>query len=165
MKAIILCGGLGTRLREETEYKIEREWVQEKHSRSIQKGIVRGLHFQFTPHAETKLVRCIRGAIVDLCVDLRRNSATFGKWISFELSEANKKVVMIPRGCAHGFCRMTDISEGIYKLDNYDAPEAEGGVAWNDPDLAIDRKLSSTPILSEKDATFMKFGEFCSVHH
>ena len=102
-----------------TKYSIHREWVQENHSRSTGKGIIRGLHFQFPPHAETKLIRCIRGHILDVFVDLRLGSPTFGQWDAVELNEEESKSVLIPRGFAHGFCTLSDLSEVIYKVDHY----------------------------------------------
>ncbi|MBN2519285.1 MAG: dTDP-4-dehydrorhamnose 3,5-epimerase [Bacteroidales bacterium] len=138
---------------------IHRKWVQENHSRSEQKGVIRGLHFQFPPHSETKLVRCIKGAILDVFVDLRKDSTTFGKWDSIELSEENKKMIFIPRGFAHGFCTLTDLSEVLYKVDNFYTPEVEGGLLWNDPDLKINWPVQ-TPFLSEKDNNNMSFIEF-----
>jgi len=134
-------------------------WVQENHSRSEKKNIIRGLHFQLPPFAETKLVRCIQGAILDVFVDLRKDSSTFGQWDSIELSAENKKMVLIPRGFAHGFCTLTDISEVVYKVDNYYSKESERGLIWNDPDLKINWPTKN-PILSIKDQTNMKFSEY-----
>ena len=133
-----------------TKAGIVRDWVQENHSRSEQKGIIRGLHFQTTPFSETKLVRCIRGKVFDVFVDLREGSCTFGKWDSIELSEENKKMILIPRGFAHGFCTLSDISEVVYKVDNYYSPEHERGIIWNDPDLGIKWPITN-PVLSDKD--------------
>lgn len=141
------------------EAGIEREWVQENHSRSVQKGIIRGLHFQLPPFAETKLVRCIKGAILDVFVDLRKDSITFGKYDSIELSEENKKMILIPRGFAHGFCTLTDISEVVYKVDNFYNKENERGLLWNDPDLSI-KWPNDNPILSEKDTLNLTFKDF-----
>ena len=141
------------------KYRIHRNWVQENHSRSEKKGIIRGLHFQFPPYTETKLVRCIRGAVFDVFVDLRKGSPTFGQWDCIELSEENKKIIFIPRGFAHGFCTLTDDSEVLYKVDNCYAPECEGGILWNDQDLGIDWPVEK-PILSEKDKKNMTFQEF-----
>ncbi len=141
------------------KYRIDRDWLHENQSRSIKKGIIRGLHFQFPPYSETKLVRCIRGAILDVFVDLRKGSQTFGKWDSIELSEENKKMIYIPRGFAHGFCTLTDVSEVLYKVDNYYKPEAEGGIIWNDPRLNIDWPVDS-PLLSKKDTHLPSFDEF-----
>lgn len=141
------------------KYGIERMWVQENHSRSDKKGIIRGLHFQFPPQAETKLIRCIKGAIFDVFVDLRKGSSTFGQWDSIELSEDNKKMIFIPRGFAHAFCTLTETSEVIYKVDNPYKPEAEGGVIWNDETLNISWPVRN-PILSEKDSQLPTLSEF-----
>ena len=140
-------------------YGLNKIWVQENHAKSSQEGIVRGLHFQFPPHAETKLVRCIRGKILDVFVDLRKESNTFGRWDSIELSEDNKKMVFIPRGFAHGYCTLTKVSEVLYKVDNFYAPGREGGLLWNDPDIGIKWPVKD-PILSEKDKKNMTLKEF-----
>lgn len=129
---------------------IGRPWVQENHSRNEQKNIIRGLHFQFPPFSETKLVRCIRGAVLDVFVDLRHNSPSFGEWDSIELSEENKKMVFIPRGFAHGFCTLSQESEVLYKVDNTYNKEHEGGLLWNDPELGIEWP-EGNPVLSAKD--------------
>jgi len=142
------------------KFSIERNWVQENHSLSHKPGVVRGLHFQFPPHSETKLIRCIRGAIFDVFVDLRKGSPTFGQWDAIRLTEENKKMVLIPRGFAHGFCTLTENCEVLYKVDNYYAPEAEGGLLWSDPELAIPWPVQN-PLLSDKDARQMTFQEFC----
>ncbi len=140
-------------------YGLDRDWVQENHSRSMQKGILRGLHFQFPPHAESKLVRCVRGAVLDVFVDLRKGSPTFGMWDSVELSEENDTMVFISRGFAHGYCTLTAVSDVLYKVDNRYAPEAEGGILWNDPDLAI-RWPEENPVLSQKDRNNMTLVQF-----
>lgn len=132
------------------ERGLDRIWQQENHSRSEKKDIIRGLHFQLPPFSETKLVRCIKGAIFDVFVDLRRNSATFGKWDFIELSEDNKKMIFIPKGFAHGFCTLTKVSEIVYKVDNIYNPNYEQGIIWNDPDINI-KWPTINPILSEKD--------------
>lgn len=142
---------------------LARSRLQENHSRSERKGIIRGLHFQFPPFAETKLVRCIRGAVLDVFVDLRLNSPTFGQWDALELSEENKKMVFIPRGFAHGFCTLTPESEVLYKVDNVYNREHEGGLLWSDPDLGIDWP-ETNPILSEKDNRNMTFAQFVETH-
>jgi dTDP-4-dehydrorhamnose 3,5-epimerase len=141
---------------------IRRKWVQENHSRSEQKGIIRGLHFQLPPFSETKLVRCIRGAILDVFVDIRKDSATFGQWDSIELSFDNKKMILIPRGFAHGFCTMTNESEILYKVDNFYNKEAERGLLWNDEELKIVWPAQN-PILSEKDKHNMAFKDFKNI--
>jgi dTDP-4-dehydrorhamnose 3,5-epimerase len=138
---------------------LHREWIQENHSRTEQKGIIRGLHFQFPPFSETKLVRCIRGAILDVFVDLRSASSTFGHWDSVKLSERNKTMVFIPRGFAHGFCTLEAKSEVVYKVDNIYSKENESGLLWNDPDLKIHWPVDK-PILSEKDKRNMTLKEF-----
>ncbi|MFZ5940825.1 MAG: dTDP-4-dehydrorhamnose 3,5-epimerase [Bacteroidota bacterium] len=138
---------------------LEFSWVQENHSRSERKGIIRGLHFQLPPFAETKLVRCIRGAVLDVFVDLRNDSATFGQWDSLELSEENNKMILIPRGFAHGFCTLSEFSEVVYKVDNFYSREHECGIIWNDPDLGIKWPVTD-PILSEKDLINRGFREF-----
>jgi len=139
--------------------EINNKWVQENHSRSEKKGIIRGLHFQLHPFAETKILRCIRGKIWDVFVDLRKDSETFGQWDAVELSEENKKMVLIPRGFAHGFCTLTDTSEVVYKVDNYYSPDHECGLLWNDTDLNINWPIEK-PILSAKDRKNMSFKEF-----
>jgi len=136
-----------------------REWVQENHSRSERKGIIRGLHFQLEPFAETKLIRCIRGEIFDVAVDLRQGSETFGKWQGVYLSEESKKMFFIPRGFAHGFCTLSDISEVVYKVDNFYSPTHERGLIWNDPDLNIDWPVEN-PILSAKDKKNMRLKDW-----
>lgn len=141
------------------KYGLHRQWVQENHSRSEKRGIIRGLHFQIEPYAETKLVRCIRGKIFDVAVDIRKDSPTFGKWTGVELSEENKKMLYIPRGFAHGFSTLTEISEVVYKVDNFYSPENERGIIWNDPDIDIDWPIK-VPILSDKDRTNMTIKEF-----
>jgi len=138
---------------------LDRGWVQENHSRSSQKGIIRGLHFQFPPHAEAKLVRCIRGGIWDVFVDMRSKSPTFGQWGSLELTDENARMVFLPRGLAHGFCTLSEKSEVLYKVDNYYAPDHEGGILWNDPDINISWPVSD-PVLSPKDERNMTFREF-----
>jgi dTDP-4-dehydrorhamnose 3,5-epimerase len=141
------------------KYSLHREWVQENHSRSGKREIIRGLHFQTEPFTETKLVRCIRGSIFDVAVDIRKKSSTFGKWVGVELSEENKKMLYIPRGFAHGFCTITEISEVIYKVDNIYSPENERGIIWNDPDLNIKWPVIN-PILSAKDQKNITLKQF-----
>jgi len=138
---------------------LHRHWVQENHSRSEKKGIIRGLHFQFPPFAETKLIRCIRGVVFDVFVDLRKDSPSFGKWGSVELAADKHNMVLIPRGFAHGFCTLTDESEVVYKVDSLYNPQVESGLLWNDPDLAITWPVRQ-PLLSEKDARNQTLKEF-----
>ena len=141
------------------EAGINREWVQENHSRSGKKGIIRGMHFQLPPFAETKMIRCIHGAVWDVFVDLRKDSETFGQWDAVEISAENKKMVLIPRGCAHGFCTLTAESEVLYKVDNFYSKEHECGISWNDEDINIDWPTKN-PVLSEKDQKNMTLSEF-----
>ncbi len=140
-------------------FGLNKKWLQENHSRSEEKGIIRGLHFQLPPFSETKLVRCIKGAIFDVFVDLRKKSQTFTQWDCIELSEKNKKMIFIPRGFAHGFCTLTDESEVLYKVDNIYNPENEVGLLWNDNDININWP-SIKPILSEKDKRNMTLKDF-----
>lgn len=132
------------------EVGIEGEMVQMNHSRSA-KGVLRGLHFQRGTHAQAKLVRCLRGEILDVAVDLRRTSKTFARHIAVTLSEENRLMLYVPRGFAHGFYTVSDAAEVEYLVDNDYAPEHEGGVIWSDPDLAINWP-TQTPAVSEKDS-------------
>lgn len=145
------------------EAGIDRKWVQENHSRSEKINTLRGLHFQFPPFDETKLIRCTVGSVFDVFVDLRLESNSFGKWGSIVLSAENKKMIYIPRGFAHGYCTMTDVSEVQYKVDNYYSKKHEAGIAWNDLDLAIPWPASD-PILSEKDRNNLSWKKFLELH-
>lgn len=133
-----------------SELGLEYDFVQDNHSKSTVKGTLRGIHFQKGDKAQAKLVRCVKGAVLDVAVDLRKNSPTFKQWVGVELSEENKKQLLIPRGFGHGFVTLTDDVEFLYKADNYYAPEAEGGIRWNDPDIGVEWGVEN-PILSEKD--------------
>ncbi len=133
-----------------SELGLEYDFVQDNHSKSMVKGTLRGIHFQKGDKAQAKLVRCVKGAVLDVAVDLRKNSPTFKQWVGVELSEENKKQLLIPRGFGHGFVTLTDDVEFLYKADNYYAPEAEGGIRWNDPDIGVVWGVEN-PILSEKD--------------
>lgn len=145
------------------KYKIHKKWVQENHSLSVEKGVIRGMHFQLPPHSEAKLIRVINGKIYDVFIDLRKGSSTFGQWDSIKLSADNKKMIYIPRGFAHGFCTLTKNCEVVYKVDNYYAPGSEYSVRWNDPDLGIDWP-ENNPILSEKDFKAKSFKEFVETY-
>ena len=125
-------------------------FVQDNHSLSTVKGILRGIHFQKGDKAQAKLVRCVRGAVLDVAVDLRHNSPTYKQWEAVVLSAENKKQLLIPRGFGHGFVTLTDEVEFLYKADNYYAPEADGGIHWNDPDIGVEWGIEK-PILSAKD--------------
>lgn len=132
---------------------IETHFVQDNESRSV-KGVVRGLHFQLPPHAQSKLVRVVRGAILDVAVDIRRGSPTFGRNVAVELSEHNHRQLFIPRGFAHGFSVLEGDAIVEYKCDNYYAPESEGAIRWNDPTLAINWHIADNEaIVSAKDMT------------
>ena len=126
------------------------DFVQDNHSKSTVKGTLRGIHFQKGEKAQAKLVRCVKGAVLDVAVDLRKNSPTFKQWVGVELSAENKKQLLIPRGFGHGFVTLTDDVEFLYKADNYYAPEADAGIRWNDPDIGVEWDVEN-PILSEKD--------------
>lgn len=126
------------------------DFVQDNHSSSTVKGTLRGLHFQKGEWAQAKLVRCTRGAVLDVAVDLRKNSPTYKQWVGVELSEENKKQLLIPRGFGHGFVTLTDHVEFMYKADNYYAPQADAGIRWNDPTIGVEWGVAD-PILSEKD--------------
>ena len=126
-------------------------FVQDNESKSSY-GVLRGLHFQKPPHAQSKLVRVIKGAVLDVAVDIRRGSPTFGQHVAVELSGDNHRQLFIPRGFAHGFSVLTDEVVFQYKCDNFYAPQSEGALAWNDPDLAIDWRIPADKVLlSEKD--------------
>ena len=133
-------------------------FVQDNHSFSAIKGTLRGLHFQKGSSSQAKLVRCVRGAVLDVAVDLRKNSKTYKKWVGCILSEENKKQFLIPRGFAHGFLTLTDNVEFVYKADNYYDPQADRNIIWNDEDINIDWGIEN-PILSEKDKKAPKLSE------
>ena len=133
------------------EAGLDYDFVQDNHSASTVKGTLRGIHFQRGDKAQAKLVRCTKGAVLDVAVDLRPNSPTYKKWVGVELSAENKRQLLIPRGFGHGFLTLTDDVEFLYKADNYYAPEADGGIRWNDPDIGVEWGVE-VPILSQKDA-------------
>jgi dTDP-4-dehydrorhamnose 3,5-epimerase len=125
--------------------------VQDNESKSS-KGVIRGLHYQLNPNAQSKLIRVIEGRIFDVALDIRKDSLTFGKWFGIELDGETKEQVLIPKGFAHGFSVLSDIAIIQYKCDNFYSPKDERGIASNDPDLDINWKLGSiAPIISEKD--------------
>lgn len=129
---------------------IDVEFNQDNHSKST-KGVLRGLHFQKAPHAQAKLVRCSKGRIYDVVVDIRKGSPTFGKYVKVELSEENKRMLFIPAGFAHGFVALSDEVELLYKASGEYCPEADCGIIWNDSDINVDWNIDFEPILSEKD--------------
>ena len=131
---------------------VETVFVQDNHSLSETVGTVRGLHFQAPPKAQAKLVRCGRGAMFDVVVDIRKGSPTYGRWVGAELTFKNGKQLLAPAGMAHGFITRAPGTEIIYKCSDFYAPETEGALRWDDPAVGIDWGFDGTPILSEKDA-------------
>jgi len=142
---------------------IRADFVQDNHSLSHQMGTIRGLHFQAPPHAQAKLVRCGRGRFFDVAVDVRKGSATFGKWAGVELSFENGRQLFIPAGFLHGFVTREPDTEVIYKCSNHYAPDCDGTVQFDDPDIGIDWGMEpSRAILSEKDANAISMRDFSS---
>lgn len=141
---------------------ITDEFVQDNHSKSGAK-VLRGLHYQESPYGQAKLVRCPRGRIYDVAVDIRPNSKTFGKYVKVELSEENKFMLYIPDGFAHGFVVLSDGAELLYKTSGEYVPQADRGIIWNDNDINIDWNIDFEPILSEKDMTQKTFRERISL--
>jgi dTDP-4-dehydrorhamnose 3,5-epimerase len=146
------------------QHQLNRNWVQENQALSTRKGTLRGLHFQFPPFAETKLVRVIKGEILDVFLDLRKDSETFGQWGSILMSDHSRNMVLVPRGFAHGYCTLSEVAEVIYKVDNFYAPEHEGGIKWDDPDVGINWRLEEV-FTSEKDARQPSFKAFCKKYN
>ncbi len=148
---------VSNKLEEFLGYKIN--FCQDNESKSS-KGVLRGLHYQLPPHAQTKLVRVISGRVLDVAVDIRKNSPTFGKYVAVELSGENKKQLFIPRGFAHGFVVLEDDTVFAYKVDNYYSPECDRGIAFDDKNLNIDWILNHNELnLSAKDTTQPKLNE------
>ncbi|MHA0856170.1 dTDP-4-dehydrorhamnose 3,5-epimerase [Paenibacillus sp. CMAA1364] len=129
---------------------IKFNFIQDNQSLSAEPGVLRGLHYQLNPKAQTKLIRVLTGAIYDVIVDIRRNSPTFGQWVGVILSEYNHRQLLVPQGFAHGFCTLVPNTQVFYKVDEYYSPEHDRGILWNDPALGIDWPTTS-PILSDKD--------------
>lgn len=143
------------------EHGITTDFVQDNHSLSREAGTVRGLHFQSPPHAQAKLVRCGRGALFDVAVDIRKGSPTFGQWVGYELSFENGRQMLIPEGFLHGFVTRSPDTEIIYKCSDYFAPDYEGTVRFDDPEIGIDWGFNGQKaILSEKDAVAPLLKEF-----
>jgi dTDP-4-dehydrorhamnose 3,5-epimerase len=144
----------------EFEEKVCRTtFVQDNQSKSSY-GVVRGLHFQKPPYTQSKLVRCIKGAVLDVAVDIRKGSPTFGKYVAIELTEENHRQLFIPRGFAHGFAVLSDEAVFQYKCDNYYNKESEGAVAWNDSTLNVDWRIPADKVvLSEKDKLSNSFAD------
>lgn len=132
------------------EFKIDTVFVQDNQSFSAQKGTLRGLHFQNNPKAQTKLIRCTRGTILDIAVDIRRGSPTFGDWFGLELSAENKRQLYIPKGFAHGFLTLTEDVEVQYKVDEYYAPDCDRSIRFDDPQISVNWG-DINPVLSDKD--------------
>lgn len=135
------------------------EWAQENQALSTQRHVLRGLHFQLPPHSETKLVRAVIGRVLDVFVDLRKASPTYGQWDCVELSDENHQMIYIPKGFAHAYCTLTDYVLVAYKVDAFYAPDAQAGLKWNDPTLKIDWPCGD-PLLSEKDRQLPDFASF-----
>jgi dTDP-4-dehydrorhamnose 3,5-epimerase len=136
----------------------DNEWVQMNHSFTIQKGTLRGMHFQFPPYSEIKMVRCIAGSVFDVAIDLRKNSATFLQWFGIEISAENKKMILIPDGFAHGFQTLQNNCELIYHHTNFYTPDAEAGIKYNDPGIGIKWPLPVNEI-SKKDDNYAYLNE------
>lgn len=142
---------------------IEADFCQDNHSLSRPTGTLRGLHFQTPPHAQAKLIRCVAGSIWDVAVDVRAGSPTYGKWVSATLSAKNGEQLFIPVGFAHGFVTLEPNSEVIYKVDRYYAPDCDGGIAWDDPDIALPWPLTDGgPLLSYKDRALPRLAAWSS---
>ena len=145
------------------EAGIDLNWIQDNHSFSSQRGVVRGLHFQTEPFGQAKLLRVTRGSILDVAVDIRVGSPTYGQHVAVELSADNWRQLLIPVGFAHGFCTLSEETEVIYKVTSRYAPQAEGGLMWNDPGLGIDWPIEDAEaLLSERDKLWPAFVDFAS---
>lgn len=140
---------------------IEVGFVQDNHSYSQAAGTLRGLHYQAPPYAQDKLVRVVRGAVLDVVVDARRGSPRFGRWVSAELSAENARQIFVPKGFLHGFLTLTAGTEVIYKVSNYYSKECDGSVRYDSPELAIDwQDYGAQPVLSEKDLSAPSWSQF-----
>jgi dTDP-4-dehydrorhamnose 3,5-epimerase len=130
---------------------LQTQFVQDNQAFSARKGTLRGLHFQRGPHAQAKLVRALKGAIFDVAVDVRAGSPTYGRWAGATLTAEGGEQLWVPRGFAHAYCTLTDDCEIFYKVDGLYAPQTEGGIIWNDPDIGIPWPIDGAPVLSGKD--------------
>ncbi|HEY8615109.1 dTDP-4-dehydrorhamnose 3,5-epimerase [Phenylobacterium sp.] len=133
------------------EAGVDADFVQDNQAFNARRGTVRGLHFQAAPHPQAKLVRVLKGAIFDVAVDVRPGSPTFGQWAGATLTAEGGEQLFVPRGFAHGYCTLVDDTELFYKVDGLYAPQTEGGVIWNDPDVGIAWPIDGEPVLSDKD--------------
>ena len=142
---------------------IDLDFCQDNHSLSEKPGTLRGLHFQSPSRAQDKLVRVVTGAVLDVAVDIRRGSPRYGKWVAVELSAENGKQLLVPRGFAHGFVTLRPDTQFLYRCTDTYAPETEGAIRWNDPDIAVRWGIDPTAVtLSPKDATAPFFADFQS---
>jgi dTDP-4-dehydrorhamnose 3,5-epimerase len=142
---------------------LDVDFVQDNQAFSAKKGTIRGLHFQQAPHPQAKLVRVLRGAIYDVAVDIRQGSPTYGRFVGAELTAEKGEQLFVPRGFAHAYCTITEDVELAYKVDGLYAPETEGGIIWNDPDLAIPWPLDGEPTLSDKDKVLPRLKDLRAV--
>ena len=145
------------------EAGLKNPFVQDNQAFNGRKGTIRGLHFQTAPHAQGKLVRVLKGAIYDVAVDVRPGSPSYGLWVGAELTAEVGEQLFVPRGFAHGYCTLVDDTELFYKVDGQYAPQLEGGVAWDDPDLAIPWPVDHEPVLSEKDRKLPRLKDLAPV--
>jgi len=144
------------------EAGVEMDFVQDNQSFSAIKGTIRGLHYQAPPNAQDKLVRCTKGAILDVAVDVRQGSETYGQWVAEELTAENGHQLLVPKGFLHGFSTLQEDTEVQYKCTDYYAPESDGAVRFDDPDLGIDWGIDTHPTLSDKDAAAPLFKDWDS---
>jgi dTDP-4-dehydrorhamnose 3,5-epimerase len=138
------------------EMGVDAEFVQHNHSRSV-KGTLRGIHFQTAP-GQAKLVRCVRGEVLDVAVDLRRGSPTYGQWEGHVLDDVKHRQLYVPVGCGHGFAVLSDVSDVAYQVSSLYDPETESGIAWDDPDVGVDWQVAE-PLLSERDKQAPRLAE------
>lgn len=143
-----------------TKFGINKDWVQENQSLSKLRGTIRGLHFQYPPDAETKLLRLTSGEAFFVFIDLRKHSPTFGQWDSAILSGENKKMLLVPRGCANGICTLSENVNLHYRVDNYYASNNEDNIKWNDLDLNIPWPIKEPAVISDRDSKAQSFKEF-----
>ncbi len=141
------------------EHGFTRQFVQDNQSLSVEAGVLRGLHYQKPPRAQDKLVRVLRGSIIDVAVDIRQGSPTFGQHVAYELSSQNWKQLLVPQGFAHGFITLEPNTEVNYKCTDYYAPDCDAGIIWDCPEIGIDWSSIVKPILSEKDTLHKKLSE------